>query len=62
MFLTLIFGDHFFILNFSKLFAMFLLQVPVGTLIGLWIVKQVAIRSDPRFMSNDSQIKLRVTG
>ena len=31
-------------------------------LIGLWIVRQVAIRSDPRFMSYDSQTELRVTG
>ena len=31
-------------------------------LLGLWIVRQVAIRSDPRFMSYDSQIELRVTG
>ena len=30
--------------------------------IGLWIVRLVAIRSDPRFMSDDSQIELRVTG
>ena len=30
--------------------------------IGLWIVRQVVIRSDPRFMSYHSQIKLRVTG
>ena len=33
-----------------------------GPYIGLWIVRQVAIRSDPRFMSYDSQIELRVTG
>ena len=29
---------------------------------GLWIVRQVAIWSDPRFMSYNSQIELRVTG
>ena len=29
--------------------------------LGLWIVRQVAIRFDPRFMSYDSQIELRVT-
>ena len=32
------------------------------SVVGLWIVRQVAIRSDPRFMSYDSQIELRVTG
>ena len=30
--------------------------------LGLWIARQVAIRSDPRFMSYDSQIKPQVTG
>ena len=30
--------------------------------LGLWIVRQVAILSDPRFMSYDSQIELQVTG
>ena len=30
--------------------------------VGLWIFMQMAIRSDPRFMSYDSQIKLQVTG
>ena len=35
---------------------------PSGSVVGLWIVRQVAIRSDPRFMSYDSQIELRVTG
>ena len=35
---------------------------PNHCLLGVWIVRQVAIRSDPRFMSYDSQIKLGVSG
>ena len=56
------FGSMLFasILNSSVMLGNYLQQTT--STVGLWIVRQVAIRSDPRFMSYDSQIKLRVTG
>ena len=51
---------------FLQLSMLIVLQITTNkfgeSAVGLWIVRQVAIRSDPRFMSYDSQIKLRVTG